>query len=155
MNEKGLNERQKKFLDLYLSGMMPTEAYQEAYGCSKRTAQVSAYRLLENVSIKEAIEEAQKRDRESRQKRLDKLIDKSINNIEKAIDLDENDSSLNFFKMMAIQHKTKTAENHLKRMGYDSPEKHEISGSVDLTWKEIIYGTAEEQISNDTKEKNN
>ncbi len=151
MAERKLNRRQEQFLELYLSGIMPTDAYQEAYKCQRSTALRNAYELLENTGIKEAIEEAQNRNKENRTKRLDKLINKSIDNIEKAIDLDENDTSLNFFKMMAIQHKTKTAENHLRRMGFDSPEKHEISGSIGLTWKEIIYGTAKNKDDDETK----
>ncbi len=147
MARKKLNERQQKFLDLYLSGIMPTAAYKKAYECKKKVAQVNAYRLLENASIKEAIEDAKKRDRERNEKRLNNLAPKSIDNIESALNLNENDPTLNFFKMMAIQHKTKTAENVLNRLGYKAPEKVEHSGSLDLTWKEIIYGT--------TKEKNN
>lgn len=99
---------------------------------------------MSNGDIKEAIDEARKKAKEQREQRLDKLVDKSIDNIEKALSIDEDDPSLNFFKMMAIQHKTKTSENHLKRMGFDSPEKREISGNLNLTWKEIIYGTVED-----------
>lgn len=145
-----LNKRQEKFLELYLSGIMPCEAYQEAYGVKKRIAQINSCRLLTDANIQEAIAEYEKEEDERIRKKLKRLNSKAVNNIEKAIDLDENDTSLNFFKMMAIQHKTKTAENHLKRMGFDSPEKHEIKGSLDLTWKEIIYGTAESKDDSET-----
>ena len=133
---------------------MPTDAYQEAYGCSNRIANVNAYRLLENDSIKESIEEFKKREEERIAKRLDRLVTKAVDNVESALNLDENDTSLNFFKMMAIQHKTKTAENHLKRMGFDSPIEHKHSGSLDLNWKEIIYGTADKDNDDSETESN-
>jgi phage terminase small subunit len=144
-----LNERQKKFLELYLLGESPTGAYQEAYDCSKRIANVSAYRLLENVSIKEAIEESQKRAKERREKRLDKLVDKSIEELESVYDIDEDDPLLTPVKIRAKELKIKVSENHLSRMGFDSPEKHEHSGTVNLTWQEIIYGTADKELNED------
>jgi hypothetical protein len=148
-SKKKLNERQKRFLELYLLGESPTDAYQEAYECSKKIANVNAYRLLENASIKEAIEESQKRAKERREKRLDKLVDKSIEEIENVFDIDEDDPLLTPVKMRARELKVRISENHLSRMGFDSPEKHEHSGTVKLTWQEIIYGTADKQLNED------
>ncbi len=148
MANDNLNRKQKKFLELYLSGVMPTESYQEAYNSSQRVARVNAYKLLENTRIKVAIEEFEKREEERVRKRLDRLTTKAVDNVESAMSLDEDDPSLNFFKIMAIQHKTKTAENHLKRMGFDSPNKVQYSGSVEFSVKDIIYGTAEDNEDN-------
>lgn len=138
MAEGKLNKRQQEFLDLYLSGILPNEAYQRVYKCNRSIANTNAYRLLENARIKEAIEQTRKQERQAQEQRLHKMINKSIDNIDEALNLDEDDASLNFFKMMAIQHKTKTAENHLKRMGMDAPEKvnHNIDGELEITFKD-------------------
>jgi hypothetical protein len=124
---------------------MPADAYQEAYNCKRSTALRNAYDLLENTGIKEAIEESQKRAKERREKSLDRLVDKSIEELENVFDIDEDDPLLTPVKLRARELKVRTSENHLKRMGFDSPEKHEHSGDLTLTWKDIIYGTVEDE----------
>lgn len=148
-DKKKLTSQQLIFVELYCSGMSQIQAYREAG--YKGKAESLAWRMMENDGIRQAIKEYEDREKEKIQKRLDRLIVKSVDNIESAMSLDEDDPSLNFFKMMAIQHKTKTAENHLKRMGFDSAKKFEHSGSLELSWKDIIYGTTEVNEDNETR----
>lgn len=51
-----MNQRQKKFADLYLQGMSGAEAYEKAgYSCVGTTASKAAHRLLNKVELKEYI----------------------------------------------------------------------------------------------------
>ena len=51
-----MNQRQKKFADLYLQGMSGAEAYTKAgYSCVGTTASKAASRLLNKVELKEYI----------------------------------------------------------------------------------------------------
>lgn len=48
-----MNQRQKRFADLYLQGMSGAEAYEKAgYDCVGDTASKAASRLLNNVEVK-------------------------------------------------------------------------------------------------------
>ena len=59
---RNLNEKQRKFCELYVSnGYKQTEAYQEAYGLdSKDSAKVNASRILKNEKVREYITQLQK-----------------------------------------------------------------------------------------------
>lgn len=51
-----VNQRQKKFADLYLQGLSGAEAYEKAgYDCVGDTASKAASRLLNNVEVKNYI----------------------------------------------------------------------------------------------------
>jgi len=51
-----MNQRQKKFADLYLQGMSGAEAYEKAgYSCVGTTASKAASRLLNKVELKNYI----------------------------------------------------------------------------------------------------
>lgn len=132
MKNNRLNRRQERFIELYLLGKMPTEAYQEVYGCTKRNAQRSAYRLLENDGIKWELAKIQQQTRDKIQRRFDKLIDRSITIVEDTLNLNENDTSLNSIKLSALQMKLRTAEIVLKRMGFDSGLEKEAQNPVNI-----------------------
>ena len=93
-----------------------------------------------NEGIRQAIDEYQKRNKEYRDKKLDKMTDKAIDIINDGMNLDENDASLNYIKIMAKQLKIKISENHLVRMGYKCPERIELGGGTDDTLRIIIEG---------------
>ena len=58
----GLNQRQKRFADLYLQGMSATESYKQAgYTSSGESARRLASKLLTNIDIKKYIQSMNKK----------------------------------------------------------------------------------------------
>lgn len=56
---KLLTSKQKLFCAYYVTCFNATQAYQKAYGCSRKTAGASGYNLLKKIEIQKAIEELQ------------------------------------------------------------------------------------------------
>jgi phage terminase small subunit len=58
LTKKGtLNERQRKFAELYADSLNITRAYMEAYGTSETVASANGSRLLGNAKVNEYIQE--------------------------------------------------------------------------------------------------
>jgi len=54
---KELNPKQLKFVELFLTGISATEAYLQAYGCARASADASAARLLTDTRVKALVDQ--------------------------------------------------------------------------------------------------
>lgn len=54
-----LTSKQKLFCAYYVTCFNATQAYQKAYGCSRKTAGAAGYNLLKKIEVQKAIEELQ------------------------------------------------------------------------------------------------
>jgi putative ATPase subunit of terminase (gpP-like) len=59
MQNKFLTSKQKLFCAYYCNCFNATQAYQKAYGCSRKTAGTAGYNLLKKLEIQKVIEEIQ------------------------------------------------------------------------------------------------
>jgi len=55
-----LNEKQKKFCELYIENWNGTQAYQKVYNCKESTAGANASKLLSNTNVKDYIKQISK-----------------------------------------------------------------------------------------------
>lgn len=112
-----LTDKQRAFIDEYLiNGFNALKAYKKAYpDASEESAKASGSRLLENVNIKAALEEARKEIKDmSRMSKADKL-----EYIEKILNKDKE----------LTRDQLKALEIHNKMTGDNEPDKIEHSGS--------------------------
>lgn len=55
-NAKGLSPKHRAFVDGVIAGKSATDAYQQAYGCGRKTAEANSSRLLSTAKIAAAVE---------------------------------------------------------------------------------------------------
>lgn len=76
-----LTSKQKLFCAYYVTCFNATQAYQKAYGCSRKTAGAAGYNLLKKIEVQKAIEELQQ------QKMVSAMGISSSNRIVKTVDI--------------------------------------------------------------------
>jgi phage terminase small subunit len=125
-----LSPREFRFVEYYSSGKMTAkEAYLKA-GYKNTLSTTSASQLLQKPRIRQAIDDRLAEFRKT-------MEDKIIGNAEDALDNE-------LFLMTSAESemvRLRASQDVLDRAGFKAKDKVEHSGSVDLTWRDIIYGT--------------
>lgn len=145
-NMRPLNDRQRRFVELLVSGMAAGRAYEAAgYDAKGRQADAAASRLLTNASIKAEVKsmrgEAKRSAKISRDEAIEMLTDILMSKPNQA----SMKNPLCELKMSkagpyaAFPDKSRAMERLAKMLGWDEPEKHKLE--VEVT----IGGNAESQ----------
>ena len=125
----GLTERQLRFVDEYvLTGNAMQSAIRAGY--SEKYAKSNSYKLLENVGIKNLIEERREKAEEQLRQRFsfDAEVARKI-----MFQLMKDDSTPEAVRLSA-------AKDFLDRAGFKPVEKQEHSGSLDISSKSEVIG---------------
>lgn len=120
MADKGLNPKQRKFLENYLEkSMNATDAYLDAYKCQKKWARTAACRLLStNVNIITAIDEYQELEAAATRRILHSTSAEAAEALSDALESED------------INAVIRAAKDILDRTGHKPKDEVQHSGSV-------------------------
>jgi len=141
MAEKKLTAQQVRFVEFYCSGMTAKDAYIKAGFKAKSDSSIrkQASQLVTNSNIRSAIDERLNEIKQNIDDQIKLATDDALSTMRNLLT-----SSMDFARFQAAKYLLDTA-------GHKAPEKHEHSGSLELGWKEIIYGTSKDNDDTETK----
>lgn len=160
-NKNGLNANQQKFADRYLlNGNNAAEAYRYAYKnkrCSDQQATVNGTNILKrNANISKYINSTQERLQQAAEEKEGMTREKMIEHLtnlafgkEVVTDVAERykGGKMNGVMKSKTISRSWALERLIKMLGYDEPDKVQVSGNIDGTI-EIDFQTVEEYLKN-------